>query len=854
MSTWWRRVWHLLNRPRFERDLTREMREHREAMADPKAFGDSHRLLERSRDAWGWNWLDDAVQDLRLGMRGLVRSPAFTLTAVLILTFGIGLNLTVFQVANVVLLRGPEVSRPETLARLHRHGRTLRSNSEAMPYVATQRIARDNTALSAVLVEASTPIMWGEEPTVVEASFVSPNWFAELGSGPLYGRVFVPQLDGAADAPATAIASHQFWQTSLGANPAVIGSTVRINDRAVTLIGVMPETAPELDLDQSAIWLPINQREYYYPGSTFLHDWSANNTAMYARLKDGISPVAAREMLRATMAAIHQEQPAHFDADEWLEPAMATENFTEPAERLGFMGVASVLGLLSSMVLVVAATNLGNLVLSRATGRARELGVRVALGARRSRIVRQLAIETLPLGLTGALGGLLFAAWTANTIAVVGGLPAYLDFTPDWRAIGMSLGLTALALAVVGALPAWKVAQQDLTAAIKDGGQQVSMRLDRARVRSFMLAAQVGGSCLILIVSAMMARSLQRLVVSDLGFEYEQTAVLQTALARYGVVGEAARSYWMAVKERVTANPETQDAAMVLAAPFGGRVSEPVYSEVPRLRVAANHVEPSYFALLEIPLLRGRTFESRDDPGTTVVISRELARQMYGTVDVVGLGFPKSRPRDTIVGVAGDASSIRPGAAGVAELYRPLAPEDYSQAMLLARARTDPVRLLPVLREAAQANSQVFAGVRLLKDDFERRVSGTRIASGIGASIGLLTMLLACIGIFGVVSYGASLRMKEIGIHLALGARRASILRLVMRHALSPMSVGMAVGTAAAVPIGLALARSPLQLAAADPVSYAGALVVFAVAAATAAMIPAVRALAADPIRALRHE
>jgi len=849
-----RRLWHLLNRRRHERELLLEMREHRGLMHDPAKFGDTHRLLERSRDAWGWSWLDDASQDLRLGMRGLVRSAAFALTAILILSFGIGLNLTVFQMANVVLLRGPAVSRPETLARLHRHGRAMRANSEAMPYVATQRIASDNTALSAVLVEASTPIMWGEEPKVVEASFVSPNWFVEIGSGPLLGRVFEPQLDGAGDAPPTVIASYQFWQTTLGANSAVIGTTVRINDRPVTLIGVMPETAPELDLDQSALWLPINQREYYYPGSTFLSDWSSNNTAMYARLKDGVSPAAAREMLRAAMVALSQEQPAHFDADEWLEPAMATENFTEPAERLGFIGVASVIGLLSSLVLVVVATNLGNLVLARATGRARELGVRVALGARRSRIVRQLAVETLPLGLSGAAGGLLFAAWTANTIAALGGLPAYLDFTPDWRAIGLSLALTALAMAVVGALPAWKVAQQDLAAAIKDGGQQVSIRLDRARVRRLMLASQVGASCVILIVSAMMARSLQRLLTSDLGFEYERTAVLQTALARYGVEGEAARSYWTAVKERVTANPLTQEAAMVLAAPFSGRVNEPVYSEAPRLRVVENRVEPAYFSVLEIPLQRGRTFEAQDDPLTTAIISRELARQMYGTVDVIGLGFPKSRSHDTIVGVVGDASSIRPGAAGVAELYRPLAPEDYSRAILLARARRDPARLLPVLREAAQANSPVPAGVRLLKDDFDRRVSGNRIASGIAGSIGLLTMLLACIGIFGVVSYGASLRTKEIGIHLALGADRTSILRLVMRHALSPVSFGMGAGTAAAVPIGLALTRSPLQLAAADPASYVGALVVFIVAAAAAAMIPALRALTADPIRALRHE
>jgi predicted permease len=853
MSTWLRRVWHLLNRPRRERELVEEMREHRAAMGDPSTFGDTHRLLERSRDAWGWNWLDDAAQDLRLGVRGLLRSPAFALTAILILSFGIGLNLTVFQMATIVLLRGPAISKPETLGRFHRHGKAMRANSEAVPYALTQRIARDNPALSAVLAEASTPILFGEEQTVVEASFVSANWFAEIGSGALHGRVFVPQLDGADNAPPTVIASYRFWQTTLGANPALLGTTVRINDREATLIGVMPKTAPELDLDESALWLPIHQREYYYPGSPFLRDWTSNNTAMYGRLKDGVSPAAAREMLRATMVAVSQEQPADFDSDEWLEPAMATENFTEPAERLAFVGVASAIGLLSSLVLVVAAANLGNLVLARAAGRTRELGVRVALGARRSRILRQLAVEALPLGLAGSAGGLLFATWTASTIAALGGAPAYLDFTPDWRTLLVGLSLTALALAVVGALPAWKVAQQDLAAAIKDGGQQISMRLDRARVSRLMLAAQVGGSCVILIVSAMMARSLQRMLSSDLGFEYEKSAVMQTALARYGIEGEAARSYWTAVKERVKSNPETQLVAMALSVPFAGRTNEPRYSETPRLRVVENRVEPEYFALMEIPLLRGRTFDASDDAGA-VVISRELARQMYGSVDVVGQGFPKSRPQDPIVGVSGDASSIRPGAAGVAELYRPLAPRDYSAAQLLARARTDPRRLLPVLREAAQANSQIFSGVRLLKNDFERRVSGARIASGIAGSIGMLTLLLACIGIFGVVSYGASLRTKEIGIHLALGASRIAILRLLMRRVLSPVSFGMVVGTVAAIPLGFALAQSPLQLAAADPLSYGGALVMLAAAGISAALMPAMRALRADPIRALRHE
>ena len=433
------------------------MSEHRESMRDPSRFGDTHRLLEYSRDAWGWNWLDDALQDLKLGMRGLMRAPAFAITGVLILTFGIGLNLTVFQVANVVLLRGPAVPRPDTLARLHRHGQAVRSNSEAVPYVAAMAAARENTALSAVLVESTAPVVWGESADVIEASFVSANWFSELGGAPLLGRVFAPQVDGAADAPPAAIASHRFWKTTLAADPGVIGTSIRINDRPATLIGVMPETFPELDLDASAVWLSITQRDYYFPNSTFLTDWGSNNVAMYGRLKDGVTAAAARESLRAVIATFHREQPAHFDAGDWLEPVLATDNFTESAERLGFIGVASTFGLLSTMVLLVAAANLGNLVMSK-----RDEPIARARTSRRAWRGPFAHCAT-----TDARDPAIGRDWRGGRAAVffvgrrrrsprLGGLPPYLDFTPDLTAIGLSLLLTAFALALVGALPAWR--------------------------------------------------------------------------------------------------------------------------------------------------------------------------------------------------------------------------------------------------------------------------------------------------------------------------------------------------------------------------------------------------------------
>lgn len=266
-----------------------------------------------------------------------------------------------------------------------------------------------------------------------------------------------------------------------------------------------------------------------------------------------------------------------------------------------------------------------------------------------------------------------------------------------------------------------------------------------------------------------------------------------------------------------------------------------------------NLIEPSFFDVMRIAMAAGRTFQPGDDVKGTVIVSRLLAEQMYGTLDVIGRGFPRSAPNALIVGVAGDAHAIRIGSVGSAELYRPLAADDAVQAVLIVRGRGDAAALAPVLREAAAVDPRILPGVWLLRDMFERRVLGTRIASAISLSTGLLTLLIASLGIFGVVSYGAALRTKEFGIHLALGAERSVVVRLVVRQVLWPVAIGMTLGIAGAGPIGAALTGGPLQLEAADPAPYLVGLGVFLTVALTAAMWPALRVVKSDPIKALRQ-
>jgi predicted permease len=844
-----RRVWHLLNRRRFERELMLEMREHRQSMPDPRRFGDAHRLLEQSRDAWGWNWLDDMAQDLAVGLRTLLRAPSFAVTATLILSFGIGLNLTLFQMASVGMLRPPAVKQPETLARFYRV--QPHSSSSSVPYPLTQFVTRHNTALSAVLVEASSTVAWGIDATTqVDLSLVSPNWFSELGAAAAHGRLFDEAIEGRPDSGPVAVLGYHFWRDRLGADRQVVGTTVYLDRRPLTVIGVAPEKLPGLDFDSPSVYVPIEQRSHLYPDSGLLSAWDTDSVALYGRLRDGMTRSSARDSLRTTMQAAAAERP-EIKPEEWLEPHMGSVNFMDEADRMNAIAVLTLIATLTTVVMLVAAANLGNLVLSRATGRVRELGVRIALGARRGRIVRQLVVESVPLAALGVVGSVLFAAVVARAIATGTNMPAYLDFSPDVRTVAVAALLAAMALLMIAVMPAWKVAQQDLTNAIKDGGHQISRALDRAMLRRLMVAGQVAGSCVLLIIAGMMVRGIQNVMAASVSFDYDRAAVLSMPLGRFGITGDAVIPYWHDVKARVLSNPEVEAATIVTAPPLGGRVNETNYSDVPGIETLQQSVDPDYFSAMGISLLSGRTFGSGDE--RVVIVSRKLALAMYGTVNVLGLGFPRSKPADTIVGLAADAHTIKVNATNVVELYRPLKPQDFSLVYLVARSRSDPARIVPVLREAAQRDSRVIPSIRLMRDDFDRRVLASRVAGTIASGIGAVTLLLACLGIFGVVSYGVALRTREIGIRTALGADRPSLLRWILKQVFAPIVAGIAAGIAAAVPAALALTGEPFYLRLADPLAFAAALLVFGTAAAVAAVWPAARALRGNPIEALRQ-
>ncbi len=789
-----------------------------------------------------------------IAARQLRQNALFALTAMLILAIGIGLNLTVFQLLNVTALRPLPIVDPGTLVRFDRVSKFFSSNG--VPYPATQFIRRNNSVLAAVLTCHSTDAVWEDDSMDrLRASYVSANWFEELGFTAQLGRLFAEAIDEQPDAGPVVVISHEFWRTRLLSGP-VVGRVVRINDRPATIVGVAPADVPGLQLEDPQVWLLIHQIDQFNPGMAFKEAWGSHNTQMYARLGAGVSAATAREGLRAASRELARLRPVEFQPDEVFQPYSGRDGFRSPRERRELQTMALVAGSLTLVVLIVACANLSNMVLSRAISRLRELSVRAALGATRGRLLRQQLVESLLLSTLGAFGGLLLSHWAVRSIAVYASLPSYLDLAFDWRLATATCVVAVVATIAVGLVPAWMVTRRDLIAAMKDGGQQTSQGLARAPIRVLLVGSQVAGGAVLLIVAGLMVRGVQRMLTTNSGFELGQVAVLDASLSRYGLQDEAARSYWAEVKRSLGAsNPEIAQLALASQAPLGSGMPTSKYNDAPEVVVTSLNVEPSFFPLLRVPIVAGRNFEATDSAEQTVIISRRLANEMYGTLDVVGRGFPRSKPERTIIGIAADAPLANVTATHVAEQYMPVGARHYGNVVLLARTSGDPERLPGLMRTAARAaDSRVLPQTWLPAALFEQSVRDRRVASLIGSVVGGLAMSLACFGIFGLVACGVAVRSKEIGIRRALGAGRRSIVGLLLRQLLLPVALGMLVGTIAGVAVGRILEGEPFYLPSMDVATPVGALAIVAVMAAAAVLAPVSRALGADQLRALKHE
>ena len=848
MAEWIRRLRYVLNRRRMEEELAQEMEHHREMAAREgrSHFGNALYLREEAREAWGWMWLDRLGQDVRYAARVLARSPWFTLAAVLMLAIGIGANVAVFGFFDLMVLRPLNVRDPGTLLRFHR--RAPQGYAYALPYAEVEFFQRNSKTLSTVLGLNTTRVAIEGEAKPVEAHFVSPDFFHELGVAGGRGRMLSGALDGAAGSAPVVVLSRGFWERHFGGDPLAIGAKMEVNGKPATVVGVAPADFSGLNMAVPAFWAPLRQQPYFSAGSRLLTDLgAAGGVQMWGRLAPGMNPRAAEQELASLAKELRNEYPTAIWKDETLpsDPGgyatglmIGNRSGTGAEGRNQMFPIFALVGALVLLILAVACANLGSLLLARGVAREREISIRLAVGAGSGRVVRQLFTESLLLGLLGSAAGLGLGYVVLRSLMLVSEAPAWMNPAPDWRIalFAVAAGLTAAAL--FGLVPALEIARR---------------RHRTGVMRQLLIGAQVAASCVLLIVAGLLGRALSHAISTDPGFDYRQVIAIDPGLARHGYSPARARAYLDALTARLRAMPGVQSVSLALSPPLGRvSISTGIDYEGRTLNVQLNHIDPEFLRTMKIPLVRGRNL--RPGEKGAVVVSESMARAFPGQ-DPLGKMFNIGGGDLTIVGVAGSARQVRLEDSDSVEAYLPIEPQDLPLLFVMARTAARPEDLAASAAAATRAlDADTFPEVDLLKNGFQRKLQGAQYSAVAVTALGAMAHLLACLGIVGVVAYSVSQRTREIGIRMALGAKPGHVLRVVLRRLAAPVAVGLAAGVASAAALSQLLRQELFGISNLDPVTYLGAVGVFLITVAASALLPARRALRVDPLRALRYE
>lgn len=844
-ATLWRRVRYLLRRQRHDEELAADLEFHRQmAEAAGRSFPSTLRTREEAREAWGWMWLDRLGQDLRYGVRQMRRSPGFTCAAVLTLMLGIGINVAAFSFFNVVLLRPLPVRDPGSLRRFLRAA--PQAFSTDLPYLEAAFFREHSRTLSTVLPVYEAQLVMGPENTRVHSMFVTPDYFTDLGATPAVGRFF----ETGNDREPGVVLGFGFWQRRFGGDPAVVGKTVLLNGKAVPILGVTSARFSGLKIGENEAWLTLDHVPELIRGSQLLHDISGrrDSVQLWGRLAPGVSPRAAEEELRSLAAALRLQYPKEMWENESLpsEPGgyaslsgghSAGTAYNPPTEAYATLALGALLGML---IFVVACANLGSLLLARSLAREREMSIRAAVGAGRLRLVRQIFTESLLLAGLGAMAALGFATATLCILLQTMKAPAWFDPTPDWRVYAFCVLLGAAAALLFGLTPAFQIARE---------------RHPSTRFRPALVACQIGASCVLLIVAGLLVRAIERAVAVDPGFAYQRAFTIDAALDQHGYSGPEARVYVETLQRRLLSLPGVRAVGLTTVPPLGHkRVGASGDTEKRRpVNAQISHVDAAFFTTMKLPVLRGRVFQTGER--LVMIVSDSLARRAWPGEDPLGKQIQFGDDKFTVVGIAGDARLTTPQDADTDGAYFPLGADDWTQVSVVAATNGAPEPIVASASQLARSlDETLFPQIELMKESFQNKLQGASYAALGVSSLGAVALVLACLGIVGLVAYTISQRTKEIGIRMALGARPSHLLLLLSRQLLRPLLFGLLGGIGVAAAVSRLLSHQLYGLSHLDPVAYAGATLLFLVLAGLAGLVPARRAITLDPVPALRSE
>jgi putative ABC transport system permease protein len=805
------------------------------------------------------------LQDLKYGLRMLAKNPGFTAVAVLSLGLGIGANTTIFSFVNSLLFRPPAVEASGRLLELWQRNTKASGLEEYLPlsYPGYAYYRDHNQVFSSLLAfdGEMRPVSWGRSAQggLVLGQLVSGDFFSTLGVKTVLGRAFLPDEDRIPAAHLVIVLSHAFWEQRLGSDPAILGKALTLNGADFTVVGVAPAGFTGIIMgNMPDFWAPLSATPEFTHEPHFLADWNTGWLFGVGRLKPGITASQARAGLNVLAHRLQQDHP---------ESNKEKEAATFPVDLVPgpFRGYAAAFtGLLMAavgMVLAIACANAANLQLAKAMGRRREIAIRSALGASRGRLVRQTLTESLLLSLMGGAAGLIFALWAVPPLLALkpASLPIRIDVPIDWRVLGFTLLLALTTSVAFGLAPALRSSKPELVPALKDETSIAGLR--RSRLRSALVIAQVS-VCLVLLISAgLCVRSLLNARSIDPGFDTQHALITQLDPGSLGYSESKGKAFYQQLLERVGALPGVSSASLAGFLPLGSaNWTQGFVIDQREVGIDLTSAGPGFCQTMGISLLRGRDFTADDATASPkpVIINEAMARRFWPGQDPIGkrLGFSgdKSRSGLVVAGVVRTGKYHTLGEDPQPFLYLPFG---YSpRATLVVRTEGDPRVLLTSVRRAVQALDPNVLPIDLetMKQYMALPLFPAHTTGLLLGSFGILALVLAVTGLYGVISYSVEQRSREIGVRMALGANQTDVLKLVLRHGMVLTLTGVTIGVIASFAVTRVLSSLLYGIRPTDPATYVSVSLMLAVVVLLASYIPARRATKVDPMVALRYE
>jgi predicted permease len=806
----------------------------------------------------------------------LARSPGFATVAILSLTLGIGANTTIFTLAKAIFLHSLPVKDPSTLVALYStqespHGPTLKYLPSS--YLNARDIREDNnvfSGLSIVIPTGDDLVISGHQANIF-LELVNWNYFDILGVKPAAGRFFLPDEDRGEGAHPVAVLSYALWNRQFGKSPKVIGSTIQLGEQAFTVIGVAPQSFHDMPgFGDPDVWVPIAMHNQVLSGvaTQFFQLRAGRMVGIVARLKPGVTFAQANASIQALDAHLVEQYPTD-NSGRGVEMLPINQTTIPPNQRSIFVRAGMLMGVIVGLVLLIACANVANLLLARATQREREIAIRLSLGASRWRLTRQLLTESFVLALAAGGLGIAFASGGRNLIVAFlpPGIAQRLNFSLDGRVLLFTLGLAIVATFIFGLAPALRATKTNRMQSLKDRADAPTGGVKWYGLRGILVMVQVTLSLIALVAAGLFIHSLSNAQNIDPGFQvkHELVVMLNTGAAHYPQA--QAEQFYQQVVERVRALPMVAGAAISDGPPFSGGM------ELTTFRQGANYddpsegqltpaiaVQPGYFRTMGITLIRGRGFRESDDANGAMVavVNRALAENFWPGQDALGkhLHFLKEPWDVTVVGVVNTVKYQTLGEPPQPIVYWPLKQHFSPFTALIVHTMGPTAHSVATIRATIQSVAPTIPLERVLtvSDLLQQSLLPPRIAAELLGAFGLLALVLAAIGTYGVMSYSVSQRTREMGVRMALGAQPQDVLQLVLRTGMTMVLVGVAVGLAVATALTRSMSSLLYGIGWFDPLASLTTVALLILVALAACWVPARRAARVDPLIALRYE